>query len=1526
MNRPLVIRDIHNISLTGSNVKSNVFPQLVAQFPCQYRPRSKSCIHIRKSAYPFIISNSIEVCCSIIHLINVTNSTFRDITIAVRSQNVSGVILQQCSEILIQLFKVEGHSGSQRNVTCEVGILTYESTSIVLNTLQVSNISYGVILFNTSNSYITDTATMNCHESGIELIVTNNSNIVNTISSNNDVNGVVLQSTNNVNLTNITAVYNNNEGKFSSVEYENTIMINISAAYNVQYGIELQQCNNTIMSNISAAYNQQFGIGLHQCNDTIMINVSAVYNQQFGIVLYQCNDTSMVNISATHNQEIGIGLWQCNATSMINVSATYNQEIGIALQQSNDTSMINISAAYNQYNGIQFYQCNDTSMINISAAYNQLYGIVPISCSNANMINIYAANNGQVGIQSVNCTNTSMISIIAVYNQVHGIGFKGPGCNNTSMINISAAHNRMHGIGLEKCTGTNMINISATYNQQNGVTVLHCHYISMINISAVQNRIYGIAIARCNATSLLNISSSHNQTYGMELMRSTHNNMTNIFAAHNQFGMMFGHCTNTSMINISTAYNQYLGISINYCTNTSMNAVSVAYTGIFLRQCTDTRMINISAVYVEERGISLMNCKESISLEDSVFLNVSSSSTPNHGSGTDPSTLAVIITLDNSFLTVKNCNFTRNSLSSVKVMNSTIRVLGKVIFSNNSALSGTAFIFERSSKLIISDDSYIIFRNNHASQYGGAILVHTEEMQGTSMSLHDVLVQNFESPIVILQTECFVHVEGSRLDAKLIFMNNTAGKGGDVLYGGLVALGYDEDWNCLLGFKNVSDMSQQSGLSLISSAPSRICLCNETGQPDCLTIADPTPYVIYPGQTITIPAVVVGQDFGTVTGSVFAHFLGAPYTSGSVDMKMEQKNKTVEQTQCSNLEYTIFSEDEESEAVLVLTTDNLKADIPQLMDIENNREIANTWTILNSELNYTKLASDYILDFIMTSSWVWQYTDDYYMSETAANRTIENFYKFTPGHFDHLTPDDIHNKFIFPNEIYNYPVGINISFRSCPPGFTLSRQVPFKCDCNRLLQQFPGVKCHIQHQTITRRSLVWVGMFGNDTVAVTEYCPLNYCNGKEMNVTLNNFDSQCNYNHLGTLCGGCQSGLSLALGSAQCLSCSNSYLSLLLAFIVAGFALVFFIKILDLTVSHGTMNGLIFYANIIKANEYIFYTQRYPSPLTLFISWLNLDIGVETCFFNGLTAYGKAWLQFVFPLYIWGIAVLIIILAKYNNRVTKIMGQNSVPVLATLFLLSYAKLFRTIITVLSYTMLHTTHGQKAVWSADGNLDYLGPKHAPLFAIAAATLLFLWLPYTLLLFLGQWLRRLNCRLIDTKMKPILDACYDPFNGKHHYWFGALLLVRAAVLLASALVPANSSRILVFSIAISAVLLPLWGQNVYRNSATRMFDMSYFVNLSLLAITKLFSNEADISVASYTLIGLAFVQFLGLIVYKIYLIIKRNEKVAACLHRREPHDDWEPYEQAALLRENEQGSEEARESDGSGSDVSLLTYGV
>ena len=454
-------------------------------------------------------------------------------------------------------------------------------------------------------------------------------------------------------------------------------------------------------------------------------------------------------------------------------------------------------------------------------------------------------------------------------------------------------------------------------------------------------------------------------------------------------------------------------------------------------------------------------------------------------------------------------------------------------------------------------------------------------------------------------------------------------------------------------------------------------------------------------------------------------------------------------------------------------------------------------------------------------------------------------------------------------------------------------------------------------------------MNDSKTIVASEYCSFGYCKEGESKVILSDPDSQCSYNHSGTLCGGCQPGLSLALGSVQCLLCSNKYLALLIPFALAGLAVVLFIKLLDLTISQGTINGLIFYANIVKANEYLFVHQVKTNPLTLFIAWLNLDLGVETCFFHGLTAYTKTWLQFVFPLYMWSIAGFIITLAKYSDHVAKVMGNNSVPVLATLFLLSYAKILRTIITALSYTMLYSSQGHKAVWSADGNVDYLGPKHAPLFAVAVAALLFLWLPYTLLLFLGQWLHRCNCQLMNhvlMKMKPFLDAHYGPLKGRHHYWFGALLLVIAVNLLMSALIPTNRASVANLCVSVFAIVLMYFGPVVYSNVIVGMFEISFFMNLALLCVTNSFTSSSggDQGVAASTLIGIAFVQFLGLIIFKVFSILKRSKKIMACLHKRQPvEDDWELYEAAALLRDVESNSEQ-EDSDGSGSIESLPTY--
>ena len=1235
---------------------------------------------------------------------------------------------------------------------------------------------------------------------------------------------------------------------------------------------------------------------LHIRSNTYNIQEQENYGNDFvcnecGNLAYESSDIEIDSIEAS-NFSCGVCLYKSRNTSMTNVSAVHNGVHGIYLYYSTDTSMTNVSAADNGYHGIYLYYSTDTSMTNVSAADNGGGGIDLLHSTDTSMTNVSAADNGGDGIDLYYSTDTSMTNVSAADNGIYGIVLHYS--NDTSMTNVSAADNGYHGIYLYYSTDTSMTttNVSTADNGGSGIVLYYSNDTSMTNVSAADNGGCGIILYYSTDTSMTNVSTADNGYYGIYLYYSN----------------------DTSMTNVSAADNGYDGIYLYYSNDTNMTNVSAAD-----NQQSDIIMMKTANTYITNTT-SLITAYDTsnIVLNDTSFSNMYA---PTASSASEPTSLPAVITLYNSNLIIRDCNFTRNNISSIKTIGSNVTMCGKVLFHYNTASSGTVLILN--SLLIPTDDSNIQFENNHAINYGGVFYIETEESYGTSMSLQDIVSENDIGTRTTSTTECFVRVEGSRSHHRLTFINNTAGRGGDVLYGGFVALGYDGDWNCLLSFKNISDMSQQSGLSLISSAPSRVCLCNEAGQPDCLTVADPTTRDIYPGQNITIPAVVVGQDFGTVTGSVFAQFL---HTTDSVYMEQKQDNIAVEQSQCSHLEYTIFSQSEESAAVLVLTHDN--REISQLMNEDDNQEITNSWEVLNKEPNYKTLAHHIICDFI-DIYFPRKFTIKYNEPNLPGNRTIEDFYKFTNSYFDSCESVLKHTKFVFPKEIYSYPVYINISFRPCPPGFSLSKDPPFRCDCNRLMNQLPGVKCHIQDQTISRSGLVWITNDGNETVTASN-CPYNYCNIEEVYVTLEDPDSQCNFNHSGTLCGGCQPGLSLALGTNQCLQCHNTNIALLLPFALAGGVLVCFIKVIDLTISQGTLNGLIFYANVVKANEYLLYNEKQTNPLAVFIAWLNLDLGIETCFFNGLTAYGKTWLQFVFPLYIWSIAGLIIILAKYSDRVAKVMGNNSVPVLATLFLLSYAKLFRTIITALSFTRLSTTHGSKAVWSADGNLDYLGPEHAPLFVVAAATLLFLWLPYTLLLFLGQWLHRCNCRLITRimmKIKPLLDAHYGPLNGNHRYWFGALLLVRAVILLISALIPANRANTTVFSIVLCTLVLTGFAFGVYESFAVATFNAVWFVNLGFLSASHMFTTleGGNISLAVKCLFGLAFAQFIGLVFFKVLVIIKRSERVMACLRRGQPeYDDWELYEQAALQREMESDSEK-EESEESGSVESLPTYG-
>ena len=291
---------------------------------------------------------------------------------------------------------------------------------------------------------------------------------------------------------------------------------------------------------------------------------------------------------------------------------------------------------------------------------------------------------------------------------------------------------------------------------------------------------------------------------------------------------------------------------------------------------------------------------------------------------------------------------------------------------------------------------------------------------------------------------------------------------------------------------------------------------------------------------------------------------------------------------------------------------------------------------------------------------------------------------------------------------------------------------------------------------------------GLNILVLCKFCPVEYCNKGTVTVTIENPDMQCDLNRTGLLCGACAANHSLMLGSSQCQVCPNTYLALLFPFAAAGVALVVFLTSLRLTVAAGTLNSIILYANILQVKRSLFFLPTTTNVLTVFLAWMNFDLGFQTCFFDGLDAYALTWLQFAFPLYVWFMIGLMIFISRYSITVSKLIGSNPVAVLATLLLMSYTKILKIIIEVYSYENLDYPDNKIVpVWSKDANVPYLESRHLFLIVVVSLVLVFLFLPYTLLLLLGhklyhftgkkhwRWLNRLKPCTAGLLLRPIQE---------------------------------------------------------------------------------------------------------------------------------------------------------------------------
>ena len=468
---------------------------------------------------------------------------------------------------------------------------------------------------------------------------------------------------------------------------------------------------------------------------------------------------------------------------------------------------------------------------------------------------------------------------------------------------------------------------------------------------------------------------------------------------------------------------------------------------------------------------------------------------------------------------------------------------------------------------------------------------------------------------------------------------------------------------------------------------------------------------------------------------------------------------------------------------------------------------------------------------------------------------------------------------------------INIVILTCPTGFVLQDGV---CVCDPV-PQLANYKlvCNLQEQTVTRPGGGWINatydMYGNYTgLIVHTSCPYDYCMTEGSEVNLDNPDTQCNFNRTGILCGACRAGFSVPLSTSQCKSCSNASISLVIAYAIAGVCLVLVLFLLNLTLTMGTLSGLIFYANIVRINQSIFFPTGSLNFVTVFIAWLNLDPGTDYCFFDGMDNYARTWLNYAFPLYIWFIVGVIILVSRYSTRVARVCGSNAVPVLATLILLSYTKLIQAVLFSLTFTSILLPDGtNRFVWSSDGNINFFRGKHIPLGVFSNVVLVFFIIPYSFFLFLaptpcGQFLTKYRLLGWINKLKPFLDSHTGHYKDHYRFWTGLLLLVR---LIIAVLVSINFSNIVAAPMLVVAILMFLltavaWiNGGVYKKWPNNLLECSFFVNLGIFSVSTVFVLKigGNQEAVFYTSGTIALLEFFGIIFYHVYFQINKLAKV-------------------------------------------------
>ena len=375
-----------------------------------------------------------------------------------------------------------------------------------------------------------------------------------------------------------------------------------------------------------------------------------------------------------------------------------------------------------------------------------------------------------------------------------------------------------------------------------------------------------------------------------------------------------------------------------------------------------------------------------------------------------------------------------------------------------------------------------------------------------------------------------------------------------------------------------------------------------------------------------------------------------------------------------------------------------------------------------------------------------------------------------------------------------------IQLLDCPIGFELN-VTEGKCVCSRLLHKLSTSyqpDCQVSSgadnsiSTITRTDTEWIGIAKLSNGIVVFGAALNcieYCRYKSgytkliVNDTsvaladsddLSNSVPLCIDNREGLLCSQCPPGYSVVFGTYECKQCSNWWLFTLIIYAVIGPLLIYLLYALKLTLTTGSLNGIIFCVQILGFVDSPSIDKKGMN--ILLNGWIDYDVNFPLCLYKGMTEVWKQGLITMYQVYILSILLGIIVLSRFSVKISNKIANSSVQILVTVVHIIFSYILASIMNVFKPVTIYTNNTEEPmqVWYKHPTVEYGTHGHLVLMIIISLVVGPILGVYMTVLLAGRPLMRINYRIREY-IRPAYEAIHAPYKQNKEFFFASRLLI-------------------------------------------------------------------------------------------------------------------------------------------------------